>query len=269
MVLCGILLLAGTSFANPVSEYIGPNGGAIKLGDGSRLIVPEGALGDAEAALSYLRSARTRMFEEALYIFLLGTQDGNSDDEWIAAGEKRNVLKKIGQVINNINKAIVKTEDERYENATNKVSVAIDKLNELDKYVKDLLRDKISQSAADNIIDCNNLAREELEVTISKPDFLLGTEITVESFHCIVEVEGEEYTVLVYECNPTGLVFNGSSPIEVPFALLEGNIQEPIVVLYSQDGEEIDEAYIDYDIDWDAEIITFYIPHFTYYYFPP
>ena len=60
IILFGILLLAGMSFANPVSKYIGPDGGEIKLKDGSKLIVPEGALGDAEAALSHLRNAETK-----------------------------------------------------------------------------------------------------------------------------------------------------------------------------------------------------------------
>jgi len=195
-----------------------------------------------------------------LYVSELETQGENSD-EWINSTSKKWVLYNIGKV--KIDKAIKEAVKEEYKDATEKVSEAISKLNEVEECVGDLLDDiKISELAADNIIECNGLARETLYATISKPDFLLGTEITVEPFHCTVEVEGKEYTVLVYECNPTGLVFNEPVPLEVPFALLKGN-KEPIAVLYSQDGEEIEEADIDYDIDRDEETITFYVPHFT------
>ena len=274
IILFGILLLAGMSFANPVSKYIGPDGGEIKLKDGSKLIVPEGALGDAEAALSHLRNAETKMRETKSYVSELETQ---GEEPEIKAYKKDNVCNKINRIIGNINTAIEKTRDEKYEKATEKVSVASKNLDGLDEYVEGLLGDeKISQLVFDNVIGANVLARQELNATISAPNFPLGAEITVDSFHCTVEVGGEEYIVLIYECNPTGLVFNGPVPLEIPFALLEGNIilesdtkTGAIVVLYSQDGLVIDEENIVYGIERDKKIITFYISHFTYYYFPP
>ena len=91
----------------------------------------------------------------------------------------------------------------------------------------------------------------------------LKTKITVS------KVLDTEYD-LAYEFGPSGLIFNNCALFEIPFALFEGDIEEKakLVTFHSEDGKKIKRTHIDYDIDWDEEIVIFYIPHFTYYYFP-
>jgi len=235
-------------------EFIPPNGGEIKLNDGSKLIIPEGALGDSGEVLGLLNQAEKILAKEEEYVKKRLIED-------------ENLLKSVEEVNEEIDEAIERIRAEEYEKAIKEIEESLEELDEVDEYVDDLLeKEEISDKDAGKIKDYNKETRETLESTISLPYCLLGTVITVN------RVADDEYK-LAYEFGPSGLIFNYAVPFEVPSVLLGGdgvNISKntKLVVFYSQDGKKKTKIKVDYNIDEDKGIVTYYLPHFTYYYFP-
>ena len=246
------------------SEFIPPDGGELELNDGSRLKIPRSALGDAGKALDLSNKAKKILADGEVYVSKLRAK-GKHPRKWIIEGEKGEVLDRIKEANEEIDGAIGEIKTKKFQPAIEKIKEALEKLGEVDDYIDGLIAgEEIAGKTVDDIKDYNEAARERLESAISRPYCLLGTEITVN------RVPNDKY--LTYEFGTNGLIFNYGVPFEVPFYLLGGdgvNISKKtkLFIFYSQDGKKEKKIKIDYDIDLDRNVVTFYIPHFTYYSF--
>ncbi|MBC8235763.1 hypothetical protein H8E77_39955 [bacterium] len=183
-----VILTTMSAQTEPVKKFIGPEGGQLETNHSSYLIVPEGALGDAAAALEVMDNALILLEEQDDYIDDLSEDDDDPSGEWINKDDKkptREKSKKAKEKTEDSHKKIKKGEAEE---AWHEANDSITKLNELRKQIKDLFEaGKMGEIARNKVQERNDQIDGELVFSIEQ----LGKELQADSYECAISLDDE------------------------------------------------------------------------------
>ncbi len=231
-----MLVTSIISFTNAEAKFIGPNGGIVEAGHGCTLQILSESIGNPETASYAMENA-----DEIL---------ANLDNEWITHSRTE------------IDNAKIHLAKEHYKNAHDDIESALEYL----KKAKDELEKARSKGKTSPV---KLIAEAEGELLVAQE--ALGLDITASSRITQFEYKGETYKFLEFEFGPTGAEFSPAAILTVPFNQIN---ESDLIILYQFDGKLIDiidlECEIDKEnceIDKENEVVRFYIPGFSYYYF--
>ncbi len=224
-----MLVISIMFFTNADAKFIGPNGGEVKAGHDCTLHILPGSIGNPEAASSAMENA-----DEIL---------ANLDNKWITYSRT------------NIDNAKIHLAKEDYKNAHDYIESA---LEDLKKAKKEL--EKAGSKGETSPVKL--IAEAEGELLVAQE--ALGLDITASSRITKSEYENETYSFLEFSFGPTGAEFSPAAILIVPFNQIS---ESDLMILYQPEDEPINLIDLEYEIDDENEVVRFYIPGFSYYYY--
>ncbi len=222
-----MLVISIISFTNAEAKFIGPNGGIVEAGHDCTLHI--GSIGNPEDASSAMANA-----------------DGilaDLDNKLITHARKK------------IDNAKIHLAKEHYKNAHDDIESALEDLRKAKKELEKA-RSKGETSSVKLI------AKAEGELLVAQE--ALGLDITASSRITQSEYENETYRFLEFSFGPSEAEFPSAAILIVPFNQIS---ESDLIILYQFEDEPIDIIDLEYEIDDESEVVRFYIPGFSYYYF--
>jgi len=174
-------------------------------------------------------------------------------EEPVELAEEAEIIEK-SKIAENLTKLEAKIAEELAELAEELAKLEA----ELAEFKAELARHDVTDTQIEEFID---KAKEKL-LAVQEA---LGLDIIASSYYTTFEYESETYVFLEFEFVPSGTEFSPAAMLIIPFNII---CESDLMVLYkSQQDEPVYLIDLEYEIDYENEVITFYIPGFSYYYF--
>jgi hypothetical protein len=171
----------------PVIQFIGPQGGQIDARHNSYLVIPEGALGDATAALEILTTSVSLLDNQYDYIMGLSTLVNDPSGEWVKDKDKNPTRDKSDDVNKKVLAAKQKILEAKPEDAKNECNSALIKQADLRAHLDKILAEGKIGGVAYDLLQQQN---DQIEGQLTAADSQLGQEIQADSFDIILDIEG-------------------------------------------------------------------------------